>query len=208
MNDRVKEEEQDQPPEDRGARTEEYLRAHTIGELSPLSGPIRVVDYDSDWPRKFDVEANKIKSVLGSRALSVDHVGSTAVPGLAAKPIIDIVLVVTDSAMETEYVQALEGIGYQLHIREPNWYEHRMLMSSARDVNLHVFREGSSEVERMLCFRDWLRANAGDRELYARCKRALTQRDWKYTQNYADAKTAVIEEITSRIREANSSTSD
>jgi GrpB-like predicted nucleotidyltransferase (UPF0157 family) len=75
------------------------------------------------------------------------------------------------------------------------------------DVNLHVFSAGSIEVERMLAFRDWLRSNASDRELYARSKRALAQRDWKYTQNYADAKTSVIEEIASRIREAKGPTS-
>jgi GrpB-like predicted nucleotidyltransferase (UPF0157 family) len=169
--------------------------------LRPLSGPIRIVDYDSDWPRRFDLEANKIRSVLGSRAFSVEHVGSTAVPGLAAKPIIDVLHVVTNSAGESEYVQALERVGYQLHIREPGWHEHRMFKSSAMDVNLHVFSIGSTEVERMLAFRDWLRSNASDCELYARSKRALAQRDWKYTQNYADAKTAVIKEIPSRIRE-------
>jgi GrpB-like predicted nucleotidyltransferase (UPF0157 family) len=158
--------------------------------LRPLSGPIRIVDYDSDWPRRFDLEANKIRSVLGSRAFSVEHVGSTAVPGLAAKPIIDVLHVVTNSAGDcatayslecfvSEYVQALERVGYQLHIREPGWHEHRMFKSSAMDVNLHVFSIGSTEVERMLAFRDWLRSNASDCELYARSKRTLAQRDWK-----------------------------
>jgi len=203
----VKQKGQDQPRDDRGALTEEYLRAHTIGELRPLSTPIHILDYDSDWPRRFELEANEIRSVLGSRALSVEHVGSTSVPGLAAKPIIDILLVVTNSAEESEYVQALETVGYQLRIREPGWHEHRMFKSPAMDVNLHVFSAGSTEVERMLAFRDWLRSNASDRELYARSKRALAQRDWKYTQNYADAKTAVIEEIASRIREAKGPTS-
>ena len=117
---------QDQPRDNRGALTEEYLRAHTIGKLRPLSAPIRIVDYDSDWPRRFELEANEIRSVLGSRALSVEHVGSTSVPGLAAKPIIDILLVVTNSAEESEYVQALETVGYQLRIREPGWHKHRM----------------------------------------------------------------------------------
>lgn len=203
----MKQKGQDQPRDDRGALTEEYLRTHTIGELRPLSAPIHIVDYDSDWPRRFELEANEIRSVLGSRALSVEHVGSISVPGLAAKPIIDILLVVTNSAEESEYVQALETGGYQLRIREPGWHEHRMFKNPAMDVNLHVFSAGSTEVERMLAFRDWLRSNASDRELYARSKRALAQRDWKYTQNYADAKTAVIEEIASRIREAKGPTS-
>jgi GrpB-like predicted nucleotidyltransferase (UPF0157 family) len=178
--------------------SEEYLRAHTVGELQPLSGPIRIVDYDPDWPRQFELQANKIKSVLGSAALGIEHVGSTSVPGLPAKPIIDILLVVANSAQETEYIQALEEAGFELHIREPGWQEHRMFQVPQRNVNLHVFSTGCTEIERMLVFRDWLRLNASDRELHARTKRALAQQDWKYTQNYADAKTAVIEEIISR----------
>jgi GrpB-like predicted nucleotidyltransferase (UPF0157 family) len=134
--------------------------------------------------------------------LRLEHVGSTAVPGLPAKPIIDIVLVVADSARETDYVPALEGAGYLLRIREPDWHEHRMFKGPETDVNLHVFSKGCTEVDRMLAFRDWLRSNAGDRELYARTKQALALNDWKYTQNYADAKTDVIEEIISRMRKA------
>jgi GrpB-like predicted nucleotidyltransferase (UPF0157 family) len=181
---------------------EEYLRAHTVGELIPLSGPIRIVDYDSGWPRRFELEADKIKSLLGDRALRIEHVGSTSVPDLPAKPIIDILLVVANSATEIEYVQSLESAAYQLHIREPGWHEHRMFKSPAKDVNLHVFSIGSVEIDRMLAFRDWLRSNASDRELYARSKRTLAQRNWKYTQDYADAKTAVISEIVSRLQQA------
>jgi GrpB-like predicted nucleotidyltransferase (UPF0157 family) len=175
----------------------EYLRACTVGELQPLSGPIRIVDYNPDWPRQFELQANKIKSLLGSAALGIEHVGSTSVPELPAKPIIDILLVVANSAQETEYVRALEEAGFELHIREPGWHEHRMFQVPQRNVNLHVFSTGCTEIERMLVFRDWLRSNTSDRELYARTKRALAQQDWKYTQNYADAKTAVIEEIIS-----------
>jgi GrpB-like predicted nucleotidyltransferase (UPF0157 family) len=175
----------------------EYLRACTVGELQPLSGPIQIVDYDRDWPRQFEVQANKIKSVLGSVALGIEHVGSTSVPELPAKPIIDIILVVANSAQESEYVPALEAAGFKLHIREPGWHEHRMFQVPQRNVNLHVFSTGCTEIERMLVFRDWLRSNASDRELYAGTKRALAQQDWKYIQNYADAKTAIIEEITS-----------
>lgn len=178
--------------------SEEYLRAHTVGELAALSGPIRMVDYDPEWPRQFEREAGRIRSALGDRALGIEHAGSTAVPGLPAKPIIDIVLVVTDTAKESEYVGALESAGYRLRIREPNWHEHRMFKGRQPDVNLHVFSTGCPEVERMLTFRDRLRTNEDDRELYARAKRVLAQQTWKYTQDYADAKTAVIEEIMAR----------
>ncbi len=194
-------------PADHAPVTLEYLRAHTVGELEPLSSPIRVVDYDPDWPRQFELQANKIKSVLGGGALRIEHVGSTSVPGLAAKPVIDILLVVADSAQETEYVPALEAAGFELRIREPEWHQHRMFQVPQRNVNLHVFSTGSTEIERMLAFRDWLRSNASDRELYAATKRALARQDWKYTQNYADAKTAVIDEIISRMQKAKVRTS-
>jgi GrpB-like predicted nucleotidyltransferase (UPF0157 family) len=178
--------------------SEEYLRAHTVGGLTPLSSPIRIVDYDPQWPRRFEREADSIRAVLADRALRVEHVGSTAVPGLPAKPIIDMLLVVADSADEIAYAGPLERIGYRLHIREPGWHEHRMFKGPEQDVNLHVFSAGCPEIDRMLAFRDRLRSSESDRELYGRCKRALARREWKYTQNYADAKTAVIEEIMSR----------
>ena len=181
-------------------RSEEYLRAHTVGGLTPLSSPIRIVDYDPEWPRRFEREAERIRSVLADRTLRVEHVGSTAVPGLPAKPIIDMVLVVADSARETEYVRPLEKIGYRLHIREPGWHEHRMFRGPEQDVNLHVFSAGCPEIGRMLAFRDRLRTSESDRELYGCSKRALARQEWKHTQNYADAKTAVIEEIMSRAR--------
>jgi len=196
----------DRPFDRREPLSEEYLRTHTVGELKPLSGAICIVDYDPDWPRQFECEANRIRSVLGGRALRIEHAGSTSVPGLPAKPIIDIVLVVAESAREAEYVPALESAGYQLRIREPEWHEHRMLKGPETDVNLHVLSTGCPEIDRMLTFRDRLRTNASDRERYARSKRALAQQDWKYTQNYADAKTAVIEEIISGAERSERST--
>jgi len=182
--------------------TEEYLRAHTVGELQPLSSPIRVVAYDPEWPRRFATMAGEIKSALGDRALRLEHVGSTSVPGLPAKAIIDVVLTVADSSREHAYVAALEDLGYKLQIREPEWFEHRMLKGPEGNINLHVFSQGCEEIERMLAFRDWLRTHPEDRELYARTKETLAQQEWKYTQNYADAKTAVIQKIMSRMRDA------
>jgi GrpB-like predicted nucleotidyltransferase (UPF0157 family) len=133
--------------------------------------------------------------VLGSGALRIEHAGSTSVPRLAAKPVIDIVLVVADSSDEGAYVPAIESAGYPLRIREPHWYEHRMFNGPDTDVNLHVFSLGCPEIDRMLLFRDWLRDNAADRDLYAHTKLALAEQEWDSVQNYADAKTAVIQEI-------------
>jgi GrpB-like predicted nucleotidyltransferase (UPF0157 family) len=178
--------------------TENQLRAVTQGELRPLAGPIALAHYDPEWPRLFGREAERIRRALGRRALEIEHTGSTSVPGLAAKPIIDITLVVADSADEGAYVPALEAAGYVLRIREPEWYEHRMLRGRDPSVNLHVFSRGCEEVDRMVSFRDWLRRNGADRELYERTKRDLTAQDWKYGQNYADAKTGVIREIMAR----------
>jgi GrpB-like predicted nucleotidyltransferase (UPF0157 family) len=181
--------------------TEEQLRATHVGELTPLSGRIQLVSYDPAWPQLFEREAERVRAALGDHVLLLEHVGSTSVPGLAAKPIIDMLLVVANSANEPAYVPALESAGYALRIREPDWYEHRVFKGPDLNINLHVFSPGCPEIERMLFFRNWLRRNDTDRQLYERTKRELAQRDWKYTQNYADAKTAVVEEILARVRE-------
>src|ERR1044072_8725901 len=118
--------------------SEDYLKAHTVGELKTLSAPILLVAYDPSWPNRFQQEAERIRKALGNRALCIEHVGSTSVPGLPAKQIIDVLLVVADSAKETEYATALEVAGYRLHVREPDWYEHRMFKGPQNDVNLHV----------------------------------------------------------------------
>ncbi len=182
--------------------TEEQIRAAHVGELKPLAGPVQIVDYDPQWPRLFEREAERVRTALGERALMLEHVGSTSVPGLAAKPRIDMLLVVADSADEPAYVPALEKAGYVLHIREPDWYEHRMFKGPDTDINLHVLSLGCEEIERMLLFRDWLRRSDDDRRLYERTKRGLARRNWKYGQNYADAKTVVVEEIIARARGA------
>jgi GrpB-like predicted nucleotidyltransferase (UPF0157 family) len=178
--------------------TEEEIRAATIGDLKPLTAPIVLADYDVEWPQLFEREAARIRSALGKRALRMEHVGSTSVPGLAAKPIIDIVLVVADSGDEQAYVPALEAAGYVLRIREPEWFQHRVFKGPDTNVNLHVFSVGCEEVERVISFRDRLRTSDADRALYGRSKRELAQSKWKYVQNYADAKTAVVEEIMAR----------
>jgi GrpB-like predicted nucleotidyltransferase (UPF0157 family) len=125
-------------------------------------------------------------------------VGSTSVPDLPAKPVIDIVLEVPDSSAEPAYVPDLEDAGYVLRIREPDWFEHRLFKGPDTDINLHVFSGGCTETDRMVLFRDWLRGNDADRDLYARAKRELASREWKYMQQYADAKTAIVTDIMTR----------
>ena len=176
-------------------RSDEDLQEKWVEELKPHNAPITLVEYDPNWPELFEREANRIDSILGSRALQIEHVGSTSVPGLCAKPIIDILLVVSDSADESSYVSALEAAGYKMRIREPDWFEHRVLKGPDTDINLHVFSLGTSEIDRMLRFRDWLRFNETDREKYAQVKQRLAKETWRHVQHYADAKSEIIQEI-------------
>ncbi len=182
---------------DEATSAEKIATAH-VKPPEALNGPITLVDYDPDWGVLYLREAARIRAALGDRLLLVEHVGSTAVPGLAAKPKIDIVAVVSDSSNESDYVSALQARGYELRIREPDWHEHRLFDGADTVVNLHVFSEGCEEIERLLRFRNHLRRSETDRMLYQRTKRALARQTWKYTQDYADAKSAVVEEILAR----------
>ena len=177
---------------------DEELPKVVIGELQRLSQPIEIREYDPEWPGLYAREETRIRSALRERVIRLEHAGSTSVPGLPAKPLIDIVLEVPDSADEPAYVPALEAAGYVLRIREPDWWEHRLFKGPDTNVNVHTFSAGCEEVDRMLLFRDWLRSNAEDRELYASAKRELAARDWKYVQQYADAKTEVVTAIMQR----------
>jgi GrpB-like predicted nucleotidyltransferase (UPF0157 family) len=180
------------------ATTEADIAAYTIGDRKPHNDSIHLAEYDPSWPAAFEREAQRIRRALADGVVQLEHVGSTSVPGLAAKPCIDILLAVQNSSNEPSYVPALESAGYVLRIREPGWYEHRVFKRSDAELNLHVFSSGCVEIERMVRFRDWLRTHTEDRALYERTKRDLASRKWKHTQNYADAKTEVVEQILAR----------
>lgn len=181
-------------------RDAEILSA-MVGDAEPNSGPVVLADPDEAWPAVYAKEEESVRRALPEdRIVAIHHVGSTSVPGLAAKPIIDMLLVVADSSDEDSYVPAMEAAGYTLRIREPDWHEHRLFVGlpGAPRISLHVFGAGSPEVERMLRFRNRLRANDADRRLYADAKRELASREWRYVQHYADAKSAIVEEILAR----------
>ena len=178
--------------------TEDDLQAITIEKVIPHNGPITLAEYDPQWPALYAREAARIRAVLGDAAVRVEHVGSTSVPGLAATPIIDILLAVPDSADEQAYAPALEAAGYVLRIREPDWFEHRLFTGPDTTINLHVFTVGAAEIDRMLLFRDWLRANDADRDAYLQVKRDLARRTWRHVQHYADSKTAIVQQIMAR----------
>lgn len=179
---------------DRDAR-EAYLEAVLVGGRERV--PIRVVDYDPAWPARFEAERQRITAALGPAARTVEHIGSTAVPGLPAKPIIDVLVTVDDVEREDRYAPALESAGYLPRVREPG---HRMFRTPQRDVHVHLYTTGDDEVGRVLLFRDRLRTDTADRALYARVKRDLATRDWRDMNDYAEAKTPTINAILARAR--------
>jgi GrpB-like predicted nucleotidyltransferase (UPF0157 family) len=184
---------------------DDEIAAATVGEVEPYAVKVVLEDYNPAWPDWYAEEEAVIRAALGDVALRIEHTGSTSVPGLAAKPLIDILLLVPDADDEAAYLPALEAAGYALRVRQPDWYQHRCLVrrvhsGARRSVNLHVFapESGTPEIERILAFRDRLRTHDEDREYYERTKRALARGDWKFVQHYANAKSEVIEEILGR----------
>lgn len=172
---------------------DELLETGLIGGLEKRE--VKVVEYDPAWPLKFLAHAERIACALRAEALRVEHVGSTSVQGLAAKPIIDILVVVPNSADEPAYLPRLLEAGYVLRVREPDWNEHRMFRTPEQDVHVHVYSYGCTEIDRVLNFRDRLRQNGDDRTLYEHAKRELAAKEWPDMNAYAQAKTAVIETI-------------
>ena len=141
------------------------------------------------------MHATRIAATLGDAAFQIEHIGSTAVPGLAAKPIVDVLVVVEDSSEEDAYLLAMTECGYELRVREPEFDEHRMFRSSDGQVHVHVFSRNSPEIGRYLRFRDSLRGNAAYRSKYQELKRALAEQDWPDMNAYAAAKSEMIEAI-------------
>jgi GrpB-like predicted nucleotidyltransferase (UPF0157 family) len=164
---------------------------------TPATG-IEVTDPDPAWPRRYDDLASRIRAALGWRVLQLEHVGSTSVPGLAAKPIIDMDLTVADPGREPDYVPALETIGFRLTIRQPWWYGHRVLVSDEPRANLHVFGFDSPEPVRHRIFRDWLRGNPAERERYAAAKQqaaASANEAGEHVMQYNARKQQIVREI-------------
>jgi GrpB-like predicted nucleotidyltransferase (UPF0157 family) len=179
--------------------TDEELSAVRVdGTATPHNATIHLAPYDPTWPAQYEAEAAKIRAALGDAALVLEHVGSTSIPGISAKPILDILLAVADSADEDAYVPALVAQGYRLHVREPDWEQHRLLRGVEPAVNLHVLTVGSKEIARMVGFRDRCRTHPEERRLYEETKRALAARTWRHVQHYANAKGEVVEAILAR----------
>jgi GrpB-like predicted nucleotidyltransferase (UPF0157 family) len=178
-----------------GDELDRYLDSVLIGGREPFS-PV-ISDYDPAWPSRFaEIEA-RIQAALGDAALAVEHIGSTSVPYLAAKPIIDVLVVVADVDEESAYVTALEDAGFVLRVREAG---HRMFRAPDRDVHVHVYSSGDQAIADYLDLRDWLRVDEPDRALYADVKRDLARRPWSDMNHYAEAKSDVIRQVLGRAR--------
>ncbi|MDQ1604330.1 MAG: hypothetical protein QOE01_2175 [Actinomycetota bacterium] len=169
-----------------------------LGPREKHDGPVLLAEPDAGWPRTAEALIADLDDALGDTAVVLEHVGSTSIPGLPAKPIIDLVLGVPDPSDEPAYVPQIEAVGYELHLREPEWHEHRLLKHTDPPVNLHVFAADSGEIERMVGFRDHLRRDPADLDRYRRAKRELAARTWEFVQDYADAKSEVVEDILRR----------
>ena len=189
------------PPEitQRFHGTPEQMAVALVGERPKRWESIVIEDYDPAWAGRFAAASRDLHGALGDLVVDLEHVGSTAVPGLAAKPIIDIDLLVADPSDESRYVTTLEPLGYRLVLREPWWHGHRMLVSSAEDVHLHVWPRDAPEPVRHRLFRDWLRAHPEDRELYQATKRRLARETADNPGDYSLAKNDVIDDIYRRI---------
>ena len=173
----------------------EELEAVLIGGLEPVV--IDVVDYDPAWPGQYEVLAARVRDALGATALRIEHIGSTSVPGLAAKPIIDMLIVVDDVENEDNFVPPMESAGLVLRVREPG---HRMMRTPTKDAHLHFYEPSAQAIRDYLDLRDWLRRHPDDREAYETVKRALAGQHWEDMNYYADAKSGVITEILRRAR--------
>ena len=179
--------------------TPEQMAAALVGEPPKKWQTIVIEDYDPAWADRFAAASSLLSEVLGDLITGIEHVGSTSVPGLAAKPIIDIDLLLDETADESRYLPLLQRLGYRLVLREPWWYGHRMLVSAAEDVHLHVWPQAAPEPVRHRLFRDWLRSHPEDRELYAMTKRRLARDTADQPGDYSLAKNDVIDDIYARI---------
>jgi GrpB-like predicted nucleotidyltransferase (UPF0157 family) len=177
---------------------EEMAAIRLSGTVTAHNAQIYLAPYDPTWPAQYEAETAKIRAALGERAIVLEHVGSTSIPGMSAKPLLDILLAVADSSDEDAYVPTLTAQGYRLHLREPDWEQHRVMKGEWPFVNLHVFTIGSPEIRRMVGFRYRCRAHPEERRLYEETKRQLASQVWRHVQHYANAKGEVVEAIIAR----------
>jgi GrpB-like predicted nucleotidyltransferase (UPF0157 family) len=180
-----------------GSRRPDVTTVELVGGVEKRA--LVLTDHDPRWPEAFAEHERRIRAALGPAAVLIEHIGSTSVPGLAAKPVIDVLVTVEDITAEEDYLPQLLAVGYVLRVREPG---HRLVRTPALDVHVHVMSHGDQAAEDYLLFRDRLRTDPEDRDLYERTKRALIEQDWSDTNAYAEAKSDVISGIKERARQS------
>lgn len=178
-------------------------RRPDVTAIDLVGGPeairVELQDYDTQWPSTYADHQQRILDALTGTNIQIEHIGSTSVPGLAAKPIVDIVVAVNDITAEEDYLEPLLAAGYVLRVREPG---HRLVRTPDRDVHVHIYEQDVPAVGEYLLLRDHLRSDEEDRALYERTKRHLLSKKWDDMNDYADAKTDVILAIKERARAA------
>lgn len=180
----------------RKPRRPDVTTAELVGSASGMG--LELHPHDDRWTDIYRDHQQRIRDALAAVDVEIEHIGSTSVPGLAAKPIIDIVVTVEDITAEEDFLDALLAAGYELRVREPG---HRLVRTPAQDVHVHLFERGDPAVDEYLLLRDHLRSDADDRALYENTKRALLSKRWGDMNDYAKAKTDVILTIKARARE-------
>ena len=163
-----------------------------------MPGPVIIVDYDPDWPILYEKEKQQILEAVGDRILVIEHVGSTAVPGLGAKPIIDIMVGVHNKTNADECLFPLQKIGYTDVTPEPDnseWFYCLGKAPHSVGYHLHLMKFQSGHWNRHLVFRDYLRNHSDMAEKYFRLKKRLSKKYGINRVGYTDAKTAFIEKI-------------
>ncbi|KQO11251.1 hypothetical protein ASF06_00840 [Agreia sp. Leaf244] len=178
-------------------RRPDVASLHLVGGPEALT--VALSEYDDRWRGIYREHRQRILTAVGAVDVDIEHIGSTSVPGLAAKPIIDIVVAVDDITAEEDYLDALLAAGYELRVREPG---HRLVRTPSRDVHVHIYERGAPAIDEYLLLRDHLRSDATDRGLYEQTKRQLLSRQWGDMNDYADAKTDVIAAIKERAKAA------
>ena len=174
-------------------RRPDVTAVELVGGIEPLE--LELHDYDERWVGLYLDHRRRILDALAAANVGVEHIGSTSVPGLAAKPIIDIVVTVDDITAEEDYLVPVLAAGYELRVREPG---HRLVRTPDRDVHVHIYETNAQAVTDYLLLRDRLRDDADDRALYARTKRELISQGFDDMNAYSDAKTEVIAAIVAR----------
>jgi GrpB-like predicted nucleotidyltransferase (UPF0157 family)/anthranilate/para-aminobenzoate synthase component II len=181
------------------------IRSTRASASRPASGrSYAIVDPDPSWPERFEEEAAGIREALGDLAVRIDHVGSTAVPGLRAKPIIDVQVSLRSMSPRAPWRDALVAAGYAYRL-DPTSVDHEFVSRDDADgtrlVNVHLCPAGSEWERRHLWFRDRLRAHPDERDAYAALKDELAARHPDDVHTYSDAKTAFIRSVEAAARD-------